>query len=189
MLPARTSLLLLTALACAAPLRAQDAPAKRKLYSPPSRVFSCEIPSGWQAFEEEDALGPVAHMLGPDNPAGTYRTGLSVRWIERDQPDYVAPQQAVDVMRRSDPASRRSATAVTHMRVAGLLARVFEVVETDVLPLERLPASPEEIHYYVAVIPSGLNYYLVRLSSTRDVYLDFHDVFTDCLKTFQPLGR
>ena len=41
----------------------------------------------------------------------------------------------------------------------------------------------------MAVIPSGLNYYLVRLSSAREVYLDFREDYMRCLKTFKPLGR
>ncbi len=193
----RIRLFLWAALLCVAPARAQDtqpgeAPAlkaKQVLYLAPSHLFACEVPTGWKAFETEDALGPVVRLLGPDNPAGTYRTGLSVRWFEKGNPGYVEPQKAVDVMRRSDRDTKRSATAVVHMRVGGLLARIFEVVETQTLPLERLPADEEQIHHYVAVIPSGFNYYLVRLSSTRAVYLDFREDYMRCLNTFKPLGR
>ena len=134
-------------------------------------------------------MGPVVRLLGPDNPAGTYRAGLSVRWFEKGSPGYVEPQKAVDELRRSDQDTKRSSTAVSRMRVGGLLARLFEVVETRALPLERLPADAGQIHHYVAVIPSGLNYYLVRLSSSREVYLDFREDYMRCLKTFKPLGR
>ena len=99
-----------------------------------SRLFSCELPSSWNAFEEEDALGAVFHALGPDDPTASYRTGLSVRWVEPEQTGYVEPKKAVESMRRSDRAVRRNATPVLPMRVAGLLARVFEVTETRVLP-------------------------------------------------------
>ena len=190
----RISRFLWAALLCAAPLRAQmtepgAATAKHVLYLAPSHLFACEVPAGWPAFETEDALGPVVRLLGPDNPAGTYRAGLSVRWFEKGSPGYVEPQKAVDEMRRSDKDTKRSSTAVRHMRVGGLLARIFEVVETRTLPLERLPAEEKPIHHYVAVIPIGLNYYLVRFSSTRDVYLDFREDYIRCLDTFKPLGR
>lgn len=190
----RISLFFWAALLGAAPLLAQESqPGEAKagsvLYLAPSHLFACEVPSGWRAFETEDALGPVVRFLGPDNPAGTYRTGLSVRWFEKGNPGYVEAQKAVDDLRRSDKDTKRSSTAVIHMRVGGLLARLFEVVEPRALPLERLPADEEPIHHYVAVIPSGLNYYLVRLSSAREVYLDFREDYMRCLKTFKPLGR
>jgi hypothetical protein len=186
--------LLWAALLGAAPLRAQEAEpgadqAGHALYLAPSHLFSCEVPAGWKAFETEDALGTVTRFVGPDNPGGTYRTGLSVRWFEKGDPGYVDAQKAVDDMRRSDRDTQRSSTAVMHMRVAGQLARLFEVVETRTLPMERLPAEEEQIHDYVAVIPSGLNYYLVRLSSTRDVYLDFREDYMRCIRTFKPMGR
>jgi len=188
-------IILSAALVCAAALRAQetetDAPkSKYQTYMPPSHLFSCELPaSGWYGFEEEDALGQVSHLLGPENPAGTFRTGLSVRWVEKGQPGYVEPKQAVELMRRPDKATERESTPVRPLRVAGLLARVFEVFETRVLPLERLPASAEVVHRYVAVIPSGANYYMMTLASTRDVYLDFREDYLRCLRTFQPMGR
>jgi len=182
---------------CAAALRAQEnepgqvreAKADHVFYLAPSHLFSCEVPARWQVFASEDALGPVVRFLGPDNPSGTYRTGLSVRWFEKGEPGYVDPQKAVDEMRRPDKDTKRSTTSIAHMRVSGLLARLFEVVENRTLPLERLPAAEEEIHDYVAIIPSGFNYYLVTLSSSRDVYLDFREDYMRCLKTFKPLGR
>ena len=192
-----SGLFLSAALLCAAPLRAQEMPeerpeapkAKTIRYLPASHLFACELPSAWRALEDEDALGPVVRLLGPDNPAGTFRTGFSVRWFEKGSPGYVEPQKAVENMRRSDKEAKRNATGVTPMRVGGLLARLFEVVETRALPLDRLPAQDEQLHHYIAVIPNGLNYYLVRLSSTRDVYLDFREDYMRCLKTFKPLGK
>jgi hypothetical protein len=112
-----------------------------------------------------------------------------VRWFEKGTAGYADPKKAVDEMRRSDKETKRNATAVTHMRVNGLLARLFEVVEARTLPLERLPADEEQIHSYVALIPSGYNYYLVRLSSSREVYLDFREDFVRCLRTFKPMAR
>jgi hypothetical protein len=192
-MPARISLLL-AVLLCAAPARAQEtepeAPkAKSVTYTPPSRIFSCELPSDWQGMEEEDALGPVARVIGPDDPSGNYRTGLTVRLFEHGQPGFVEVKKAVDLMRRSDKIVDRSATPVQPMRVAGLLARLFEVTEEWILPLERLPATEEAIHSYIAVIPSGSDYYVLRLSSARDVYMDFREDFFRCLRTFRPSGH
>ncbi|MBI5238943.1 MAG: hypothetical protein HY926_00580 [Elusimicrobia bacterium] len=196
-MPSSWSFAALAALLFVLPARAQEfeepqraAPrSKHSMYTPSSHLFSCELPSAWQPPEDEDALGPVARLLGPDNPAGNYRTGFSVRWIEKGTPGYVEPQKAVEKMRRSDKETGRSSGGVSVMRVGGLLGRLFEVVETRTLPLERLPARDQALHHYLAVIPNGENYYLVRLSSTRDVYLDFREDWFRCLRTFRPIGR
>jgi hypothetical protein len=159
-------------------------------YQPSSRLFTCEIrETGWSAFEEEDALGPVVHILGPENPAGNYRTGLSVRWMDKDTPGFLEPKKAVDLMRRADPVIGRSASAIRPLRVGGLLGRGFEVTQPRVLPLERTPAVEDIVHHYIVILPSGTGYYLIRLSSTRDVYLDFRDELMRFLKTFRPMGR
>ncbi len=196
-MPSRRSLIVLAALLCAAPAAAQEdfesrlpkSRAKNIVYMPTSRLFSCELPSTWQSLEDEDALGPVVRLFGPESPAGNYRTGFSVRWLEKGAPGYVEPQKAVEKMRRSEKETGRSAGGVSVMRVGGLLARLFEVVETRALPLERLPARDQALHHYVAVVPQGENYYLIRLSSTRDVYLDFRETWFRCLRSFRALGR
>ena len=174
---------------CALPLWGQETP-KFRSYAPPSHSFSCEIPNaGWAAFEAEDSLGPAVHILGPQNPSWNFRSGLSVRWFDRDTPGYMEPKKLVERMRRPDQAARRGATAVRPMRVAGLLARVFEVTETWLIPLERLPAGEEALHRDIAVIPSGSGYYVVTLSAPQDAYLDLREGFFHLLKTFQPLGH
>ena len=193
---ARTSLALaLALLACAAPLRAQDdesdggSPSRRSAM-PPSRLFSCELPaSGWTGFEEEDAQGAVVYILGPEDPAGEFRTAFSLRWFDKDQPGFQDAKKAVAALRKSDPEAKRSAGAVLPMRVGSMLARVFEVQETRLLPLDRLPAREQVLHRYVAVLPQGSGYYLLTLTSTRDTYLDFRGDWMRCLSTFRPLGR
>ena len=176
----------------AGPLMAQESDegrSKTHVYTPPSRMFSCEMPTAWQAFEEEDALGPVARLMGPNNPAGTFRAGLSVRWFDKDTPGFLELKKAVELARRDDKASDRHSTPIRLMRVGAVLARVFEINQRHQLPAQSLPATEEIIHQDVAVIPSGAGYYWVSLSSTLDLYLDFRGEFLRCLKTFQPLGR
>ncbi|MFA6002449.1 MAG: hypothetical protein WC881_00110 [Elusimicrobiota bacterium] len=194
-MPIKTSLLVCSLLCWSGPAPAQGpaperADGKYLTYSPASGMFSCQIPaSGWYPFDEEDAQGPVVHILGPENPAGDYRAGLSIRWLDPSQSGYVEPKKAVDILRRPDKTTARSATSVRPLRVANLLARVFEIQETRTLPLDRLPAGSEVLHHYVAVIPNGSGYYMIRLSSSRDTYLDLRDEFAHFLKTFEPIGR
>ncbi len=174
-----SGLALLLALA-ALGLWAQEAPETR--YMPASRSFACDLPQGWQAFEE-DPSGSVVHLLGPDNPSGSYRTGIDIRLLEGKRPY----RDVLAELRRSDPETGRAATAVRPLRIPAALARTFEVVETRWLPEERLPALAEELHHYVALIPSGESLYLVRLSSSRDVYLEHRELFVRFLKSFKPL--
>lgn len=184
--------LLLAALLGASALHAQDEPepaGRYRKYEPTARSFSCEIPSrGWHAFEEDSVQGYAVHILGPDSPTGTYRAGIDIHWVERGQSGYMDYKKAIDVQRRSDAAAERKATPVRLMRVAGMNARVFEVTETRLLPPDRLPAAPEVLHHYVAILPSGDSYFLIRLSSTRDSYLDHRDEFVRFLKHFRVLG-
>lgn len=173
------TLLLMLALA---PLgSAQEAPERR--YIPASRAFACDLPQGWQAFEEEDPSGSVVHLLGPDNPSGSYRTGIDIRLLESKRPY----RETLEELRRPEPETGRTATAVRPLRIPAALARTFEVIETRWLPEERLPALEEELHHYVALIPSGESLILVRLSSSRDIYLEYRDLFVRFLKSFKPL--
>lgn len=168
----------------ARPARAQEE-AKASRYAPPTRSFYCDVPSGWHAFEEEDALGNVVHLLGPDSPSGNYRTGIDIRWVEKSQPGFRPVAKAIDEMRGSDPMTERTATGARPMRISGILSRTFEIQETRRLAPDSLPSLEEELHHYVAVIPSGESYYVIRLSSTRDVYLDYRKLFVDFLRSFK----
>lgn len=201
--------LALLALLAAAPARAEDwlaaarraaataaipgeAPAERPKsawspYESPSRLFRAELPSeGWTAFEEEDALGTVVRVLGPDDPSGAVRAALTVRLVDRDAPGFVPVKEAVDVLRR--PGAGREVSAIHPLRLDAGLARLFEVVQTRRLPLDAGPSAPVEIHQYVAVIPRGEAYYLVRLVTARANYLDFRDDFLRFLKSLRPIG-
>ncbi len=168
-------------LALAAPsLAAEDG--RYKTWSPASPSFSCEIPRAWQAFEEED----TAHALGPDDPRGAYRAGIDVHWVERSRPGFVDWKDAVELLRRADKETGRAATPVRLVRSGGVLARVFEVTENRRLPPDRLPSSERAVHHYVAVVPGGSGYYVARLSSARDVYLDYKEDWARFLKSFRP---
>ena len=167
-------------------LSSAEAPGGYLGWSPRGRAFSCEIPRGWSAFEEEEPQGFAAHFLGPDDPAGTYRAGIDVHWVERGQPGWVDWKDAVDRLRRPDKESRREATPVRLLRVGGVLSRVFEVTESRRLPPDHLPAAEEALHHYVAIVPGGESYYIIRLSSTRDVYLEYKEEFLRFLKSFRP---
>ena len=95
-------------------------------------------------------------------------------------------KDAVERLRRADKSAGREATPVKLVRSGGVLARVFEVTETRRLPPERLPSSEKALHHYVAVVPSGAGYFIARLSSSRDVYLDYKEDWARFLKSFRP---
>ena len=177
--------------AAAAPIAGEAAPEKPASawapYEPRSRIFRSELPAeGWRAHEEEDALGSVVRVLGPDSASGGVRATLTVRLMDRDTPTFTTAKQAADEMRRQGPD--REATAVRAMRVAAGLARIFEVTETRRVPTDEGPALPEEIHQYVAIVPRGEAYFVVRLVSARADYLDLRDVFVRFLKELRPEG-
>jgi hypothetical protein len=177
--------------AAAAPIPGEAAPEKPKSgwvpFEPASRLFRAELPAeGWRAFDEEDALGAVVRVFGPDDPSGALRATLSVRLLDRDAPGFIPAKEAVDAMRRPSPG--REPSAVRPLRVNAGLARIFEIVETRRLPLDEGPSAPVELHQYVAAIPRGEAYYLVRLTTARANYLDFRDFFVGFLKSLKPIG-
>ena len=156
-------------------------------YEPASRLFRADLPPvGWRAFEEEDALGPIVRVLGPDDASGAFRSTLTVRLIDRDSPIFIPAKDAVDAMRRQGP--NRESSAVRPLRVGAGLARIFEISETRRLPVDFGPSTPLETHQYVAVIPRGDAYFVVRLITARENYLDFRDDFVRFLKALKPVG-
>lgn len=149
--------------------------------------FDSELPSmGWYAYEEEDALGTVVRAYGPDSSAGAVRATLSVRLIDRSSPNYLPPKDAVEAMRRQTPG--RDSTPVRAMRVAAGLARIFEVTATRREDADDGPSLPEQLHEYVAVIPRGEAYFLVRFISTEESYLNSRDVFARFVKRLTSVG-
>lgn len=159
-------------------------------YVPVSRLFSGEIPvQGWWPMEEETATGSVFRLLGPDSQSGAVRSVLSVRFYDKDTPGFLPIKQAVEIMRKEDKESGRKITPVRPVRVGLGLARTFEIVETRRMPGDEGPSFEEELHHYVAVIPVGEAYYLVRLISSRATYLDYRDDFVRFMKSMRTLSR
>jgi hypothetical protein len=158
-----------------------------KPYTPVSRLFSADVPvEGWWPVEEEGPDGSVFYLLGPDSASGSFRAVLSVRAYDKDSSFYAEAKKHADLLRVSDAAVSRSATPVRPLRVGnGVLARTFEVVETRRLPSELAPSFPEELHHFVAILPNGDGYYVLRLISSRADYLEHRDVFVRFLKTFR----
>jgi hypothetical protein len=152
-----------------------------------SAEFRSELPaSGWYAHEEEDALGTVTRVYGPDSTSGSVRATLSVREYDRSTPGFIPAKDAVEAMRRE--SSERAATPVHAMRVGAGLARLFEITTTRRVAADDGPSLPESLHQYVAVIPRGESYYVIRLVSTHESYLDTTDVFARFVKRFLPIG-
>ncbi len=159
-------------------------------YSPPSSAFVCQLPDAdWHGFEEEESAGFATHLLGPDNPSGTYRTGIDIRWIEKGEVHWVPLKRYIDDLRHGDTDTERVSTIVKPYRVGGMLARIFEVSERRRLPGDQTPSLDQELHHYYAVIPIGESYYSLKLSSTRDIYLDYRELFVRFLHSFKPLGK
>lgn len=170
---------------------APEAPKKDWIpFVPNSRLFSGEIPvEGWWPMEEETATGPVFRLLGADSQSGSVRATLSVRFYDKDTPGYTPIKQAVEIMRKEDKLFPRSISPVRPVRVGLGLARTFEIVENRRVPSEDGPSFEEELHHYVAVIPVGEAYYLVRLVSSRATYLDYRDDFVRFMKSLRTLSR
>ena len=158
-------------------------------FMPKSRLFAGDIPAkGWWPVEEETATGTVFRLIGPDNAEGTFRASLSVRFIDKDSPRFVPIKQAVERMRRDEKETRRKSTPVRPVRIGLGLARTFEVVETRRLPAEEGPSFDTELHHYVAVVPVGEAYYVIRLITNRADYLDYREDFVKFLKSLRAIS-
>lgn len=196
-------LALLLASACAAPALAEDEelegeevaeasegkPRAYRAFVSPKGTFGCDVPAvGWSAMEEDTPLGSTARFFGPVEEGGAWRAALHVHYLDKAQPGFVPIDDAVKRARRSDSTAERSATSVRRARVARASARRFEVNETRLLPIDRLPAAPSALHHYLAFIPAGDGYFIVKLSTSRETYLERKPLFERVLKTFRVLG-
>ena len=169
------------------PETAQTGPDLR--YAPASNSFVCDLPGAeWVAFEDEEAEGAAVHILGPDNPDGLYRPGIDVRLYEKGHSRFLPMKTFIDRMRRSDDDTGRQATGVRPQRIGGILLRLFEVNEKRWLPVDRFPAAERDIHHFVAVVPAGDSYFVIKLGSTRETYLEYRSLFVNFIKSFRPQG-
>ena len=160
--------------------------AQETRYEPASGAFTCVAPAGWDASESDEPFGPVTRFVGPEDPTGHYRAGLSVRWHEAGTPGFVPAKRMLDVLRRKEEATDRQSTPVRIVRVGGLPYRVFEVTETRHLPPDRLPAVSRDLHHFIALAPWGQGYFVIRLSSTLETYLEHRETFNEFLRRFTP---
>lgn len=159
-------------------------------YSPPSHNFDCDIPVGWQPFEELDEYGSVVHILGPESASQDYRAGFDIRWNEKGDPGYQPWKKALEEIRRSDDHLSRGSSIISVFRAGGVMVRAVEITETRRLPPDRFVAVPEELHRYYAFlpVPGGESYFTISLASSRDSYQEYRDIFLQFLKDFKPIG-
>ncbi|MBI5211049.1 MAG: hypothetical protein HY927_13850 [Elusimicrobia bacterium] len=177
-----------TALGAPRPSRASGPGAGEPAYSSGSGLFTCQVPPGWHAFEETEPTGSAVHLLGPDDPAGVYRAGLDIHFVDGSLARAQPMKAAIEFLRRQDKLAQRQSTQVKRVSSGRGLARVFEVWETLFLPPDLAPSVEARVHHYVAVIESGSDYFVIRLSSSEEVYLDFRDDFLRLVKTFRVKG-
>lgn len=181
-------------LLCAIVLAWPAAPALAKKganlrYSPPSRIFSCDIRRGWQAFEHKTPRGAAVHILGPAEPGSSFRPAYHIHHFEKGKPGFMRAKHAMKQERRKDKATGRQATAPKSWRVGNHAARMFEVREQRLLPVGRLPARPVPIHHFYAMVPAGgEDYVMIKFSSTEESYLKYRKEFYRFLETFRIIG-
>ncbi len=156
-----------------------------RAFTPPSGVFTAKIPGDWHAFEEREPSGLVVHILGPDSGSGAYRAGIDVHWVEAGLPGARPFKGALRRLRRKDRETLRTAGSIRRVSVSGNMARVFEVRERRRLPVDSAPAVEQTLHHYTALLPSPGGYFVIRLSSVEEDYLDFRSLFFDFLDSFR----
>lgn len=158
-------------------------------YTPPGRLFSCEIPAkGWQAYEHETPRGSSVHILGPALAGGSLRAAYHIHFFDKSKPGFVAAEETLRMERERDKDSEREATPPTVTRIQRAAARLFEVRERRIIPGDRLPASPLVLHHYYAMLPAGDGYFMIKLSTTQEDYLDYRKEFKRFLGSFRVLG-
>jgi hypothetical protein len=157
-------------------------------FAPASGRFTCEAPRDWTPIEEEELSGSVVHLLGPDDPAGAYRSGIDVHYVDSGRPGFVPVKTAIENLRRSDKLTQRQSTPVKRFAVGKVLAKTFEVWEKRSVPAELSPSVTTAIHHFVAVVETGEDYFVIRLSSAEEAYVDLRKVFTRFLKSFRAKG-
>jgi len=154
-------------------------------YSPSSGDFSCLLPPGWTAFEEEG--GALVHILGPKSPLGDYRAGIDIEFMQDGGAGFVPYKKEIDYLRNGGAGDHVDSTLVQALRISGTLGRYFESNVIRVLPDDRLPAAQTTLHHFTAFVPvpQGQSYYLIDLSSSESTYLNYRGLFMEFLKSFR----
>ncbi|HVC09126.1 MAG TPA: hypothetical protein VNH15_04215 [Elusimicrobiota bacterium] len=154
-------------------------------YAPSSGDFSCLLPPGWTAFEEEG--GALVHILGPQSPLGDYRAGIDIEFMQDGGAGFVPYEKEIDYLRNGGAGDHVDSTLVQALRISGTLGRYFESNVTRVLPDDRLPAAETTLHHFTAFVPvtREQSYYLIDLSSSESTYLNYRGLFMEFLKSFQ----
>lgn len=182
------SLMLMAPMAFSQETLPQEPKLNRLLYTSPRRTFSCEVPKGWQAFEEDALHGSSVHFLGPAVADGAFRAAINVHFVQKGSPGFVTLENAVKRERQSDKDSSRESGSIIYGRLAGSQSRRFEITETRQLPREVLPSRPKVLHHYYVFLNVGDGYFMIKMSTPRETYLDYRTDFERMLSTFQILG-
>lgn len=159
-------------------------------FSSQSAGFSCELASAdWAAFEEQSPRGVSVHFFGPAQARGAYRAAYHVHFFEKDRQGFLPVMEFMKVLREREKLSDRGATPPTVWRVSKRAARVFEAREERLLPTGRLPAELIALHHFYALVPAGgEGYFLIKLSTTEESFLDFRAEFRRFLESFLVYG-
>ena len=177
--------LLIAAALLAAPASARE----KKIYlpyTPPSGLFSAEIPEGWAASEEETPRGIVTHIVGPSESKGSWHAAYHVHYFEKSKPGFVDSREAMKIFRERDKTTDRDADQMTTWRVDNKPAKMFQVRETRMLPGGRLPAERVSLHHFYMFVPSGRDeYYVIKLSTTEETFLDYRAEFRRFMASFR----
>lgn len=158
-------------------------------YTPPSRGFACELPAEWTPFESETLRGRAVHVIGPPEADGLWRVSYHIHHFEKGRPGFIRARQTVSAARKGGKAADRVRTQPYTMPLRRKPARIFEVSEERLLPPGRLPSAPVRLHHFYAVIASGKEeYFMIKLSTTEETYLDYRKEFRRFLKSFRVIG-
>lgn len=156
------------------------------VFEPKTHSFSCRIPADWAAFEDSEPWGEAVHILGPEGPTGAYRTGIDIHRMESGKPGFVSLLRLIKHIRRTDAQTKRAVGAVQRLHAASGLARFVEVRESRYLPAETAPSREETLHHYIGFIEDGSGYFMIKLSASEEVYLDYREDFLELVKSFRP---
>ncbi|MBI3549583.1 MAG: hypothetical protein HY078_11135 [Elusimicrobia bacterium] len=178
--------LLLVLLLGAAAAAAWSQEMKYVAFTPARRNFTCEVPPSWPSLEEDTPSGPATHLIGPADANGAWRAAIHVHYMQKGAPGFIPLDDQLKRVRRSDKGTDRESSPLFRWRVGRYPARRFEVVEQRIVARNRLPAQPLHLHHYYAFVPAGgHDYFVVKLSSTRDSYLEYRNAFDHLLNTFR----